>query len=969
MDFFTYLDACIEFIISKGSTEVPQDINVFLTSELDKPQYPFLFANYFFNRDNFIQRKAALTFLARSLSKNIISYDAVQLQAIAESLENISLDIISKESDDQEKIDLLNFLLKPIIMLFSIVGVQWQGFFKIITLYENNIIYFSFCSNLMLELLDVRYDQTSQIILQFGTKLIHFGIFSGNFEYFFPSFRILLKSPIFEELNDCYQIIFQVAKDSFTIFKEKPLLLQQFWARLSNFRVSFENDRSFALIAMEFLKVLNSSISDESVPLEYDSRIAEAFIYYLCSHVDVLTGEDEIQLLLNSYVKFMKYLYNNSTSSTLKEDISILMKLFYFNCSPEQLKFSVSFFVYKINKYIFSEKREAGNEQEPIQNANTINVHYLIASNLFSDILSYHPKAALPYITSHFIPLIEKLIQRALEVYDLFSTFINSSICNAIDYYAFFERILNLLFTDSYSVRLGCYDLVISFGTHMNYLSGFIFPILIQNISNIRPSEFHLYLDCLYATFNPSLTFTDENCSKLLSFFESLFQNQNEEIRFKAAIFVFKLMIMHSHIFSSLFPLSLEILNNNPEDSRIYIAFRQYIQYYGLKFIENEVHDLFLAANNYLENEERFMCVAALLKYVPETRKSEDATKFYESIVVNSDLKLGEPLNLEMISHIIFKGKYFVIFFGSIHKEIRLLNSSRKDLLHGYCKISRKMLKTIPESVNTEDIARVIDTSFNFFLTTNIVLAAKSNTNEKSNVEPNLGLDALMQDTKFIIQNSSILSEFGMMLAMMHLDKVHVVTAMFLHLSSNGDYEILIDAMIFFEKVLINGQASEEEIAALIQFSAAALQNIRVDIHLNQLFNMISAIPPEIVISSIWGDLVDFFMNNQQSQKELQCSFSSLSAIICKYMSQYTNLFLPQVVNQCFPNFPPLERKKSMMFLEGIISFATNDFPPEIKANANSCILNYLSWNTNRTKFYKITDEMDAFIVSNFSNK
>ena len=155
-------------------------INAFLTSELDQPEYPLLFAKYFLNREDYIQRKESLLFFERSLSKNITYYDTENLQEIAEALEEITLNIINQEdTDSQITLDLLNLLPKSIIMLFSIVGVQWENFFKIITLYDNNIIYFDFCANLMSELLDIRSDQSTEIVHQFGARLIQFGIFSG----------------------------------------------------------------------------------------------------------------------------------------------------------------------------------------------------------------------------------------------------------------------------------------------------------------------------------------------------------------------------------------------------------------------------------------------------------------------------------------------------------------------------------------------------------------------------------------------------------------------------------------------------------------------------------------------------------------------------------------------------------------------------------------------------------------------
>ena len=173
--------------------------------------------------------------------------------------------------------------------------------------------------------------------------------------------------------------------------------------------------------------------------------------------------------------------------------------------------------------------------------------------------------------------------------------------------------------------------------------------------------------------------------------------------------------------------------------------------------------------------------------------------------------------------------------------------------------------------------------------------------------------------------------------------------------------------MIFFEKILEYEQASEEEMDQLVQFAALALECIRVDIHLNQLINIVSALPHEIIISQLWGNLIEFFVTILPSAKDFQCTISSLAALMANLMSKYDNLFDCQIASECLNHFPPYEKKKTMIFLEGIISFATNDFPTELKSKANECILEYLSWNPNRTRFYKVSEEMDSFIVSNFA--
>lgn len=262
-----------------------------------------------------------------------------------------------------------------------------------------------------------------------------------------------------------------------------------------------------------------------------------------------------------------------------------------------------------------------------------------------------------------------------------------------------------------------------------------------------------------------------------------------------------------------------------------------------------------------------------------------------------------------------------------------------------------------------ESIALVVDTTFCSFLSKNIESIAQSN----SELNPEDGINLLMQDMIFITHNSSILAEFGMMLAILSIDKVHIVTEMFLNLSTSGDYDILYSAMLFFEKALKYDQVSEDEIGEMIQFSIAALEGIRVDVHLNQLFNMISVMPQEVVVTQLWGSLIEFFEAILPSAKEFQCSISLLSAIFINFMGKNEELFNLQIASECLDHFPPFQRNKTMMFLDGIISLLTNDFPNEIKAKAIECINEYLSWNQNRTKFYKVSDEMDSYIVSNFS--
>lgn len=360
MDFFTFLDSCIAAITSNSaSLEITPPISTFITSELDKPEYPLLFGQYFLNREDFIPQKEALLFFERSLSKNISFYQIQKLQEIAEIIEEITLKIINKgEEKIEEILSLLTLLPKSIIMLYSIIGSQWESFSKIITLFEENIVFFDFCANLMSEILDIRSDQSSEIIQNHGIQLIKFGIFSEKAEYFFPSFKILSKSPIFEELSDCYNKIFEVSKESFTAFKDHPKFLCQFWCQLSNFHISADTDKDFSVVALEFLRVMNLSTSDESIPIEYDSNFAQVFIFFLCNRVDVLVEEEEIHLLLKSYVKLIKNILINTDNSIIKESISVLMKLFYCNCTSEQLEFSIKFFMYKINKYIFQEKKK-----------------------------------------------------------------------------------------------------------------------------------------------------------------------------------------------------------------------------------------------------------------------------------------------------------------------------------------------------------------------------------------------------------------------------------------------------------------------------------------------------------------------------------------------------------------------------------------------------------------------------------
>ncbi|OHT02502.1 hypothetical protein TRFO_30329 [Tritrichomonas foetus] len=884
LDFFTFLDNCIGVITSPVWKEnIPPEIHEFLTNELNKPQYPFMFAEYFFNRDDVILQRAALTLFNRSLYKTISLFNEEQLKKISEILTRFVM-IRNQE--------LLSFLPRTIVHTFSFIGKQWDGFYKIITLYTEDPGYFKFCSECILILISTQ--ENLDVVKHFGPGLIHLGLFSENHNDFFSSFRILLSLPVSPQFANFYEYIIQVASESLEKFDY--ILFRRFWARLSNFHL--DGNEKFVEIAFHFLN------------LEIDTDFKEILLFYLCHNVSVLQQE-QVLLLMKIYIKLLK---------EIEEHVNVLMQHFYFSCTTEQFQYCLSFFIYKMGKLM-----QKGN--------------VLIAMFLFQDILSFQPKALLPYIDSFFLPMIEKLIVNSIEVTDFFTSYLTSSICNTIDYYSFFSHIFSLLGSSSdYDIRCGCYDVIIAYGTHMNEFSGWLFPILLQNISSIPPDDILLYLEAVFATFNPSLTFNEEVTGKLFAFIQNLLQHNDEDISIKAACFTLKLMAMHSHDFSSLFMISLGIIKNNPQNDGTYDALRNYIRYFGPQYIEDLAPSIFDEGVDFLNNQSRFMCVSSLIKYYPGASELPEADNFLRAII-DGHLEFGNPSHLEMISHVRF-GKYFVRFFALVNQKVRMIYLSRKDLVYGYCKIIRKMVKHLPSDVNPVNVTKCVETTFDHIIH--------------------------HHDVNTVSQSTNIIVELGRAMAILKIDKIHFLIGLLLQISASGDFDILLDAMKLFEHCLISQVVTPEEVINYNTLANIVMEKIRIDIHLTQLFNMLSVFPHQMIIRN-WPSLVEFW-SGMANFNNFPGAKSILAAILCKYMSLFSDLFSAPLALECINEFPPIERKQTMIFVQALLVFITNAYPPEIRARSLQKIKTYLLWSPNRTKFYKVSRELDEYISQNFSN-
>ena len=899
MDFFNFLDHCIEVITNpEAQVEIPPEIQEFLTLELDNPEYPFLFSDYFFNREDLTKRKSALTFFNRSLTKMLRTYNEDQIDQIRGILERFV------QVKDNE---ILSLLPRTIVNVHLASKKQWNGFYKILGLYQDDGGYYRLCADCLLILLaSQEVSQEYQTVLrEFGPNLVRLGLFSSNVSDFFSAFRILLSLPIESEMVSCYEYVYKVAMESLEKFNY--IQFRRFWARLSKLKTDPSNQ---VFPCLKFVEVAFVFLNQD-----IDNDLKESLLFYLCYNVNVLSQEYTL-MLMKTYIKLLK---------NTEEHDSVLMQHFYYTCTPDQFKYSLLFFTYKIKKFL---------EKDNVQ----------VASFLLKDILDYQPNVLIPYLESFLMPIIEKMILQLFDVYSLFTSFITSPICNSIDYYNFFNRIFVLLSTSPYEIRTKCYEIIISYGKNMNSLSGWLFPVLIQNINDIPNDDILFYLECIFSTFNPSLTFSNEHMDKLFNFVQSLLSNSDENIYIKAACFVFKLMIMHNDKFSPLFPMSLEIIQANTYNNNCYEALNNYIQYFGVQYIENMVPSIFDEAHDYLNNPARFKCAATLIKRCPNVLALPQTDAFI-SAVVEGELEFGNAMHLEMMSHLRF-GKYFIRFFALINQKVRMVNMYRKDLVLGYCKIIRKMVQHINEEAPLENIVRCVDITFEYVF----------NSIQQMNHDAPNSYD--------LAQHCDILVELGIAMSILHIEKVHLVINIVFQFAQTGDYDILLNAMKLIEHCIRNQTINAEEIVSAYNLANMVMGNVRIDAHLTQMFNMILVFPQQVV-QHFWNSLISFWSNLRTSDN-FPSAKSILAAILCKYMCTFDNLFLPSIALECIAEFPPTERRQTTDFLQSILKFMSNKYPTEIRARAAQKIQTYLMWNSNRTKFYKVSIEFDNYIVKHF---